>query len=410
MSTSSGHRPPEAPTPALNGSGRRQYLVAVTASLAVAALVHGLTLPLLSLVLEKAGVSNLLIGLNTTAQFVSIFAAAPYAPRLMRTVGPIPLMFWSILAIALIFIVLPLHVDVTLWFVLRFLMGIALSFLWVAGEAMVNHMTEERVRGRVIALYGAVTAGGFAVGPLLLAALGSEGVLPFLASAVVMGVAALPLLAIFRGGEKLEGEHDARLWRYVLLAPVAMWVYFVFSATDTVLLTFFPSYAVAVGLTETDGLLLITVLAIGAIALQYPIGWLADHVDRYALLLVCVILCLIGAAALPLVAAVKPWNAVFMFGYGGILGALFAVPLALLGQRFKGADLGAATTAYSIMFCLGAMVGPFMSGIVIDSVGEMGLPATLVVLNLLVVPLPALAWLKSRAEKRGQGSIADELG
>jgi MFS family permease len=384
--------------------------VAVTASLAVAALIHGLTLPLLSLVLEKAGVSSVLIGLNTAAQFVSIFVVAPYAPRLMRTVGPIPLMFWSILVIALIFIALPLHVDVTLWFVLRFIMGIGLSFLWIGGEAMVNHVAEEHVRGRVIALYGAVTAGGFAVGPVLLAAVGSEGVLPFFASAAVMGVAALPLLVIFRAGEKLEGEHDARLWRYVLLAPVAMWVYFVFSATDTVLLTFFPSYGVAAGLTEAEGLVLITVLAIGVIAFQYPIGWLADHVDRFALLLVCVVLCLIGAAALPLVVAAKPWNAVFMFLYGGALGALFAVPLALLGERFKGADLGAASTTYSIMFCLGAIAGPFMSGVAIDSVGEAGLPATLVVLYLVVVPLPALAWLKSRAGKRGQRNITDEPG
>ena len=62
------------------------------------------------------------------------------------------------------------------------------------------------------------------------------------------------------------------------------------------------------------------------------------------------------------------------------------------------------------MFCLGAMAGPLISGIAIDSVGEAGLPATLVIFYLIVVPLPALAWLKSRAGKRDQSSIADEPG
>ena len=58
------------------GSRRRQLVVA-TVTLAVASFSHGLTMPLLSLVLDRQGADETLIGLNAGAYFVAVFAAAP---------------------------------------------------------------------------------------------------------------------------------------------------------------------------------------------------------------------------------------------------------------------------------------------------------------------------------------------
>ena len=50
-------------------------------------------------------------------------------------------MFWSVLVAALIFFVLPIHVDVWLWFGLRFTLGIGQSFLWIARqETWISHL------------------------------------------------------------------------------------------------------------------------------------------------------------------------------------------------------------------------------------------------------------------------------
>ena len=63
-------------------------------------------MPLLSLVLSHQGIDETLIGLNTAVYFLAVFAVAPLASRLMRTRGPALLMLVSILAMAVLFILL----------------------------------------------------------------------------------------------------------------------------------------------------------------------------------------------------------------------------------------------------------------------------------------------------------------
>ncbi len=373
---------------------RVRNLVAVSAVLGVAALVHGFSLPLLSLVLEKQGVGTTLIGLNTAAQYLAVLAAAPFVPKLMARQGPVPLMLWSIVATALLLLALPAYPDVYAWFVLRFLLGMSESFMWIAGEAWLNHVAEDKRRGRTVALYGMAAGGGFALGPLLLAAIGSEGWAPFLVCAAITLVAILPLALVRGAAPRLEGVPSASAWRYVMLAPVAMIGYFVFAATDAIVMSFFPIYGVAAGLTESAAVGLISVFAIGTIAFQLPVGWLMDHVNAMGIVLVAILAMLFASVALPWVVPYAGWNTVFMFVFGGTFAALYIIPLTLLGRKFKGADLSAAACVFSVMFCFGAVAGPPMSGVGMAYLGNDGMRWALAVIYALALPLPILGFLR----------------
>ncbi len=59
---------------------------------------------------------------------------------------------------------------------------------------------------------------------------------------------------------KLEGRTSGPLARYVSIAPVAMFGYFVFAAGDAMLLTFLPIYAAGRGVDESDAIRLLTVM------------------------------------------------------------------------------------------------------------------------------------------------------
>ncbi len=380
----------------LTARDRRRNLVAVMASLAVASLIHGLTLPLLSLVLNKAGVDPTLIGLSAAAQYLSVFVVAPFTARLLGSVGPVKLMLWSTLSTAVLFIMLPLYIDFLAWFVLRFLIGIALSFLWISGEALINHVAEEHTRGRVVAVYTMVAAGGFALGPIVLTLTGSDGWLPFVIATVLMALAAGPMWLVTDDAPRIEGRPSASLPRYVLLAPVSMFVYLAFSAADSLLLTLLPLYALQAGLSEAVGVSLLTVMAVGAIACQPPVGWLADRFDRRLLTVALLLLLLASSASLPFVIESTPYNAVFMFMFGGGLGGLYTVSMVLLGERFKGGDLSAAATVFSTMFCLGAMIGPAIGGFGLERLGGHGVPVVLGTIFLLSLALPMLSWHRQR--------------
>ena len=382
-----------APSAAARGQ-RYGLLIAMSSCLAVAALIHGLTLPLLSLILKRHGVDGTLIGINTAAQYLSVFIAAPFVTPLLRRCGPAVMMVGSVVAAALVFVILPIYIDVYFWFALRLILGIALSFLWIAGEAWVCHIAEEGTRGRVVAVYAAVTSVGFALGPLLLAGVGSEGWTPFLVSAGLMLVAALPLGMMIKDSPRLEGRPSGGLLKFVFLAPVAMGVYLLMAAGDAVLLTFLPIYAMHAGLPEVGALSLLTVMALGVIVTQLPIGWLADHMNCMTLMLLAVVTLAFGAAALPWAISSTPWNAVLLLVVGAAYGAIYSISLVLVGRRFKGADLGPVMTARSILFCVGSMAGPPISGGAMDWVGPDGLPWSLLVMCLLVLPLPVVGLIR----------------
>ncbi len=372
---------------------RWRQLVVATVALAVASFGHGLTMPLLSLVLDRQGVDETLIGLNTGAYFIAVFAVAPLATRLLRARGPALLMLASILATVVLLALLRVFPDVWLWFPLRFALGMASSFLWIAGEAWVNHAAAETHRGRIIAIFGVVVSAGFALGPAILSMTGTEGWAPFLVTIALLLVAAAVLAGALGSSPKLGGK-TVPLARYVLLAPVAMFGYFVFAAGDALLLTFLPIYAVGLGMAEADAIRLLTVLAIGSMALQYPIGWLADRVSNYAIAAALAVVLLAGSAAFPWALPHPVAGTIFMFLYGGALGALYTVSLVLLGRRFRGAELSAASAMLAVMFCVGAFLWPSAGGAAMDRFGGDAMPVSLIAAYALFLAIVAVAWLR----------------
>ena len=397
MATKVGEIPAPAPPATEAPVSRRRQLVVATVTLAVASFGHGLTIPLLSLVLDHQGVDETLIGLNTGAYFIAVFAAAPLASRVLRARGPALLMLASILATAGLLALLRAFPDVWLWFPLRFALGMAASFLWIAGEAWVNHAAADTHRGRIVALFGIVVSAGFALGPLVLSLTGADGWAPFLVTIALLLVAAAVLGAALGSSPKLEGTTSGPLTRYLLLAPVAMFGYFVFAAGDAMLLTFLPIYAVGLGVGEADAIRLLTVMALGSMALQYPIGWLADRVSNRALAAAMGAALLAGSAVIPWTLTHPAISIAFMFLYGGALGALYTLSLILVGRQFKGADLGGASAMLAVMFCIASFLWPSLGGAAMDRFGADAMPVSLVAAYALFLAVMAAARLHGPA-------------
>lgn len=380
----------------MSPEARRLNLVAVVAAMSVAALIYGLTLPLLSLVMHQRGLDGTLIGISAGVQSIAIVLISPFLPRYMSSTGPAVLMLGSILVSLVAFLLLPVFTSYPAWLTLRFAIGAAGSCLWVCGEAWVNQVASDATRGRVVALYSMAVAGGFSLGPLLLSVTGSEGFSPFLIASAVMLLAALPLLRVVRIAPQMRGERAGGLWHYLLLAPVPMLLCALYAIAEGVLLTFLPLYGLAVGLSEPRVLYLITLMGIGGIAGQLPIGWLADHMNRMLLAALCALLAAGAALAMPAVLAHQPWSLLFMLAYGAIISGIYTVAMVIIGERFRGADLAAASALFGVMWGGGSILGPPIGGLAME-LHPHGVPLALALLFLLFLPLPLGAWLRHRA-------------
>ena len=379
---------------ALTSLQRRQNLVAVTAAMAVTALIYGLSLPLLSLVMHERGVESTIIGLSTAVQSVAILLIAPFLPSYMRRSGPAALMLGAILVTLVVFLLLPFFNSVLVWIALRFLIGCASSILWICGEAWINQLATDRIRGRVVAMYSMAVAAGFALGPLLLSFTGSNGVTPFLVSSAITLLAGLPLLSVMRIAPRLDGERTGALPGYFLLAPLAMSLFALFAVAEGIVLTFLPLYGISLGLTEPQGLYLITLMGIGGMVGQLPIGWLVDQVDRMLLATVCILLVGVGALLMPAVLAIPTWNLVFMLLFGAVLSGIYTIAMVIIGDQFRGADLAAASALYGIMWGAGSTLGPPIGGVAMDFFPPHGVPLSIAVLFAGFLPFAAISCLR----------------
>ena len=174
-------------------SNRKRSLIAVIASMVVVNLVYGLTLPLLSLVLDAQGISKTVIGLSIVAQASAGVLLMPMMPRLIMRVGAARVMQQATLLAAGTIIALGLIQNVYGWFPIRFLFGAAGAMLWSASETVINEIADDDWRGRIIGVYGSAGAAGFAIGPLILIMTGTEDLLPFAVTSGLVVAASFPL-------------------------------------------------------------------------------------------------------------------------------------------------------------------------------------------------------------------------
>jgi MFS family permease len=360
-------------------------------------LVYGLTLPLLSLVLDAQGVNKTVIGLSIVAQASAGVILAPFMPRLIMRIGAGRIMQLATLIAAAALLALGLFQHLAAWFFLRFLLGAAAATLWSASEAVINELAEDSWRGRIIGVYGSAGAAGFALGPLILIATGSQGLLPFLVTAGLIVVASMPLFMLPAGSDSDRCDSGGSLRRIFALVPHIMLLNLTYAATVEAFLAFFPLFGIHVGLGEARSLSLLTTFALGGVVLQLPLGWLADHMQRMRLLWLCILSTMAGFALLPSVIHFPAGGPAFAFALGGVEGMIYTLGVILLGQRFRGAELAAASVLYTGMWGAGTMLGPAVVGVGMDLLGDQSMSYLIVALYACYVPV----LLFRRRERKG---------
>lgn len=350
-------------------------------------LVYGITLPLLSLVLDAQGVSKTMIGLSIVAQACAGIVLAPVMPRLIVRIGAGRIMQFATLLSASMMILLGLIQDVYAWFPLRVLLGAAGATLWAASEALINELTVEQWRGRIIGLYGSAGAAGFALGPMVLVMTGSEGFLPFAMAALIITIAGLPLFLLDGGASADQRHTDVSLLRIFRLVPHVMLLNMTYAAATEAFIAFFPLFGIHIGLSEARSLSLLTTFAIGGVVLQLPLGWLADHMKRETLLLACVLLTAAGTLALPALIDLNVTGPMFIFVLGGVEGMIYSLGVMLLGQQFRGSELAAATVLFTGMWASGMILGPLVVGSGMDLFGNVSMPYLIGIMFLCYLPV-----------------------
>ena len=361
----------------------------VTAAVVIVGLALGITLPLVSLRLDQWGYDTFAIGVMASMPAIGVLLGARITGRLAGLLGSERLLRLVMLCSAVSVALLAILPSYTLWLLLRLLLGVSLTITFVIGESWINQLVPDRLRGRLVAVYGSAFAISQLCGPLLLGIIGTEADTGFwLATGLLL--LGLFLLLWVAGAPKVDADNASGrgLKGFVRTLPAIAWAVMLFAAFEAMTLTLLPVYLVREGFSQQLALIMISVVVIGDAALQVPIGWLADKVSRTTLFRSCGLVLLGSSLAMPL-ALHSPliWPVLVLFGASA--GGLYTLSLILVGQRYRDDALVRAHAHIALLWGVGCLLGPASTGAASQWLSSHALPMLMAAGALVFI---YLAW------------------
>ena len=366
-------------------------MLALISAMAVVSITSSLNWPILAEALRNQGYSEMMIGINAAAQFLGIIIIAIGAPRIIPKLGFFKAILLGLIIVGLAMSTLPLFRQYEIWLFIRLILGMGNALLFTAGDTWINQIVDDKVRGRWMGIYVTASMAGWAVGPIIGANVDPDTYWPFFWGLIAIALAA----AVLMGTRNIDIRITANktsilrdLTTVFILAPTILLTSAMFGVLEGAVQSFAHLYTMD---TLGDnfrqvGYAVISVGAVAAIFLQYPVGVLADRVNRIWLLIYSILAFMVCMILLPLLiqSATQNWWApealifwIIISAWGGSMGAIFTVGITLVGERFHNADLIAANAVYSILFGLGGLLGPFIAGTAMSFIGPIGFPLSL---------------------------------
>lgn len=326
-----------------------------------------------ALALEAADVPPALLTGVLASYFLGWMAGCVGVPPLLRRVGHIrtfAALGGLACASALLHALVPPHLA---WAVLRTASGFCMAGLLLTAENWLTLRAPPDARGRVLAAYLVVFHLALGGGQLLLLTTGAAAPRPFIAAAIFVALAAVPIAGTRTEAPAMPASEPMRLGRLVRAARTAM----ITALGSGVLIgsyqTLGPVYLRELGHdTQTIGAWMAAVV-LGGLALQWPVGWLSDRWDRRLL----TTLSCVGLAATCYALTRGPTGLIALLALGAAYGSLAALlyPLALAhgNDRVRPEESLELGTTLVLVAGVGSFLGPLLAGLAMARVGAQGL-------------------------------------
>ncbi|MCM2676780.1 MFS transporter [Alkalicoccobacillus plakortidis] len=335
---------------------------------AIAGFAQGMLLPLLSIMLEEAGVSSSLNGLNATALYIGVLLASPFIERPVRTFGYKPVITIGLIVMTISLLLLPLWTFFWFWFVVRMVIGIADNMVHFATQVWITSTSTARNRGRNISIYGLAFGLGFGSGPLMINLLMIAEWLPFVISAALTFITWIFVSRLVNEfpSEELDTRGPKTTWgRYrsvVKLAWFSLLPGFAYGYLEASLHGNYPVYALRSGLSIDQVSLLLPAFVVGGLITQIPLGLASDKFGRKIILLSIASL---GSVCFFLMIAVEHSPSILFILFiagGGCVGSLYSLGVAYMADLVPTHLLPTANVMMAVSFGLGSITGPLIGG------------------------------------------------
>ena len=330
------------------------------------------------LLLVGSGLFNTYMGLRLTAQSVSelwiggliavyylgLVFGARIGHKIIIQVGHIRAYSATAAIVTITVLVLALVDNLWAWLGFRFIAGIAMVTQFMVLESWLNEQTENRQRGRVFAFYMVCSSTGTVLGQLSLTLFPTLNHQPLIFAGMCSALCLVPIALTGRLHPALQVPAPIQVKYYMSRVPLSLTVLFIAGLLTGAFYGLAPVYALKQGLSNSQvAVFLAASVATGLLA-QWPLGWLADRINRVGLIRV--------NASILFVLAVPLWGwwifpfwalLAFSCAFGALQFTLYPLGAAFANDNVDQERRVGLSAILYMVYGVGACVGPLVAGL-----------------------------------------------
>jgi MFS family permease len=324
----------------------------------------------LALRADALGFSGSLTGAVMAAYFAGFVVGTYWCPRIVMRVGHVRA-FSALAATSAAAVLLhALWVSPEVWALLRFITGACVVGLYMVIESWLNERSANEVRGRIFAVYQVISLLALALGQYLILWGRENPATAFVVAGALFSIGLVPVV-LTRVTQPLpisSVKLDLRaLWT---ISPLGVAGTFAIALANGALFALGPMFAQRVGLSTPQIALFMSLVLLGGVALQWPIGHLSDRWDRRTtILIVSLVGALLAVLAWLLLERHLPSFLVVMFCYGGAAFTLYPLCVAHANDIVPATNFVTIAGGLLLVYGIGAAFGPLLVGALIQGFG-----------------------------------------
>lgn len=356
-------------TAAVSARGALRGASPLLAGVALLLLGSGLTGTLLGVRAHLEGFRPGVIGIVLAGYYIGYVAGSYFAPPAIVRVGHIRVFSGLAgLASAAILVHLVL-VDPVSWFLLRVIVGLSVSALYVVVESWMNGITTNRSRGALFAVYMIVVSASLLGGQVLYAVMGARGFEPFVIAAVLVSLAVVPVTLSVFPAPSLPRPAPLPVRTVFRIAPLAVIGTAAAGFISQGMLSAGVVYATQAGFDDWATGAFIGAALVGGMALQFPLGAWSDRVDRRMVIAIAAVAAGVVAVVASQVADDRRLVLIALTTVaGGTAYPIYSLSVAHLNDYIDDDLKVAAVSKVVLVNGIGAIAGPIAGAFMISKV------------------------------------------
>jgi len=361
-------------------AGQLLPIAALLASTFLMLLAGGLAGILLPIRGGLEGWSTTTIGWMGTSYALAFTIGCIVIPHLVKRVGHVRVFSALLTLLSIALLLHSLIVSPYAWMIFRGIAGFSLAGSYMIIESWLNERVTNETRGRVFSIYMIITMLGLMCGQYILPFGDATTQTLFIICAIIYASALLPtaLSSAQSPNPLTQVQLDLKgLYRRSPAAAVGSLIAGIVAGTWSFLAAIYGGMN---GLSTFGIATMLACAMIGGVIFQYPLGRASDVVDRRY---VMVIAGAIGFIISMIMILIHPTSAyalyAMMFLFGSVIYPIYSLNVAHANDYADASEFVKVSSGLLIIYGAGSVIGPALSGPLMDLLGASGFFVTMAV-------------------------------